>query len=521
MTLRDGARKSLWQETTTPIIPRDQPDHDSVYDVIIVGAGITGVTLGLLLQKSGKRCLILEAQNIGFGTTGGSTAHLNTLMDTPYPTLIKNFGAENAKHVADATRKALALFHEHITTYNIDCGYQEVPAFLFAQDEKQAQELTEIHEACASVGVETFFVDELPIPVMAQKILRIERQGKLHPLRYVMSLADEFRKVNGIVVENCRVLDDSAGHDPSIVEVHTTSGIFRGGSLVYATHIPIGVNLLHLRCAAYRSYAMAVKLQRGNYPEGLVYDMYDPYHYYRSQIIDGENYLIVGGEDHRTGEETNTNGCFLNLESHVRSHFDVAEVNAKWSSQYFEPADGLPYIGRLPGNASNIFVATGFGGNGITYSHVAAALLKDILLGQANDLEHLFRPGRVKPVAGFTEFVKHNSEVVKSFVGRWLGQEKLSELSGLAHGDGAVVKYENETMAIYKDEYGDVYAVNPTCTHLKCSVAWNAAEKSWDCPCHGARYSFTGEVLTGPASKPLEPIEIRTIEGEGYIAPAV
>jgi nitrite reductase/ring-hydroxylating ferredoxin subunit len=258
---------------------------------------------------------------------------------------------------------------------------------------------------------------------------------------------------------------------------------------------------------------MAVKLADEQYPDGLMYDMYDPYHYYRTQQIDGEKYLIVGGEDHRTGDEPNTNGCFLKLESHIRSHFNVKEITHRWSSQYFEPADGLPYIGHLPGNPENVFVATGYGGNGITYSHVAAIVLKGLVLTQESPYGSLFSPARVKPVAGFTDFVKHNVEVVSYLVGGWLGQDQLPELADLGAGEAKVVKYEKDSIALYKDENHMLHAVNPACTHMKCSVNWNAAEKSWDCPCHGARYSFEGKVITGPATKDLDPVEIReTVE---------
>jgi Rieske Fe-S protein len=299
-----------------------------------------------------------------------------------------------------------------------------------------------------------------------------------------------------------------------ILHIETSAGEFQAGKLVYATHIPMGINLLHLRCPAYRSYAMAVTLEDDAYPEELAYDMYDPYHYYRTQLIDGEKFLIVGGEDHRTGEEPNTNGCFLKLESHVRSHFKVKTIANQWSSQYFEPVDGLPYIGHLPGNPDNVFVATGYGGNGITYSHVAAIALKHLLFEENDPFKNVFSPTRLKPVAGFTDFVKHNADVVKQFVGKWFGKEELQGAVSLAPGEGKVVSYNNHTLALYKDDQGSLHAVDSACTHMKCSVSWNAAEKSWDCPCHGARYSFTGEVITGPANKNLEEVEIRSSEKE-------
>jgi glycine/D-amino acid oxidase-like deaminating enzyme/nitrite reductase/ring-hydroxylating ferredoxin subunit len=508
MVLRDGARKSLWQETVAGFLPAVEPEQQQ-FDVVIVGGGITGISLGVHLQRSGKKCLLLEAQTLGFGTTGGTTAHLNTMMDTPYPKMISDFGLDNAKLVARAAREAIELVKENIRTYSIDCGFEEVPAYLFSQNGDQTKELEEIHDACLKVGVDCSFVNELPVSIAYEKVLKIERQAKFHPLRYILKLAEVFQNQGGVIIESCRVTGTDKVSD--VIEVETSNGKYSGHHVVFATHIPIGVNLIHFRCAAYRSYAMAVKLEDNAYPDSLIYDMYDPYHYYRTQNIDGENYLVVGGDDHRTGEETNTNGCFLKLESHVRSHFNVSQVVSQWSSQYFEPADGLPYIGHLPGNPENVLVATGYGGNGITYSHVAAITLSAMILGNKTEYENVFRPARIKPVAGFTEFVKHNAEVVKQFVGRWFGQDKLHEAADLAQGEGKLVKYEGESLALYKDDSGVLHACNPACTHVKCAVTWNAAEKSWDCPCHGARYSVDGEVLTGPASKDLEKIELRTL----------
>lgn len=508
MIARDGRCVSLWQDTANPFPAVTDKFVNAVFDVAIVGGGITGITLGLLLQKQGKKCIVLEAKNLCFGTTGGTTAHLNTLLDNPYSTIIKDFGKDGAEIVVRATKDALNLFESNVSEFNIDCGFERTPAFLFSQDEKQTDELNDIYNACNEVGVEVQYSNGIPIPFNFRKALEIAGQGKLHPVRYVHALAKAFEDLGGAIVEQCRVQNIE---EDETISIETSLDNLKASTIVYATHIPPGINLLHLRCPAYRSYAMSVKLQDDNYPSELCYDMYDPYHYYRTQIIDGEKYLIVGGEDHRTGENANTSKCFLQLESHIRSNFNVAEITHRWSSQYYEPVDGLAYIGKLPGARENVLVATGYGGNGITYSHIAALELTELILRKESRYNDLFSPTRIKPVAGFTEFVKHNTDVVAQFVGKWFATERLEEFSSLAPDEGKVVKLNNETMALYKDESGSLHAVNPTCTHMKCSVSWNAAEKSWDCPCHGARYSIEGEVLNGPADANLESIELRSL----------
>jgi Rieske Fe-S protein len=295
--------------------------------------------------------------------------------------------------------------------------------------------------------------------------------------------------------------------------VTTAVGEFIAQYFIYATHIPPGVNLLHFRCAPYRSYVIAVKLENENdYPNALVYDMYDPYHYYRTQEIDGQKYFIVGGEDHKTGHHENTEECFRKLEAHVRKHFRVTQVVNKWSSQYYEPTDGLPYIGHLPGHPGTMYVATGYGGNGMILSNVAALTLTDMIVSGQSENEELYDPNRIKLVAGFSNFMKEAADVVGKLINAVLPGEKLEELVDMAPGEARVVKYEGHKLAIYRDENGQVHALNSACTHIKCEVAWNSAEKTWDCPCHGSRFSFTGEVLTAPARKDLEQIRVESLQ---------
>jgi glycine/D-amino acid oxidase-like deaminating enzyme/nitrite reductase/ring-hydroxylating ferredoxin subunit len=420
--------------------------------------------------------------------------------------VIDDFGEENARLLAQAIQSSLNLFKEHVETLRIDCGYSQKDGYVYAQTDEQIDQLNKIVEATQKVGVPVSWTNQIPVPVEFKKAALFPGQAQIHPTRYVLALASEFEKLGGIIAEQCAV--EKFDNNDGVLSFETTKGIVKAKQLVYATHIPPGINLLHFRCAPYRSYAMAVTLNDQSYPGALAYDLYDPYHYYRTQEIDGEKFLIVGGEDHKTAHQVNTEACFNQLESHVRKYFSVKDIAYKWSSQYFEPSDGLAYIGHLPGNPDNVFVASGYSGNGITYSHIAAITLRDLLTTGDSVYAKLFAPGRVKPVAGFTAFVKENADVVAQFFGKRFKQSDLESLAGLAPGEGKVVKYEGESLALYKDEKGGLHAVNPVCTHAKCVVDWNSAEKSWDCPCHGARYSVDGEVLTGPARKGLEVIAI-------------
>lgn len=505
MIARDGACTSIWQDSMEPFVPTNKPVTGKVYDVAIIGGGITGLSTAWLLQKAGKQCIVLEAKNIGFGTTGGTTAHLNTMLDTPFHVMIKNFGEDNAKLVAHAAKEAMALIKQNIDELQIDCGFKEVPGYTFSQTEEEAKELQKMFESCRQVGVEVSYTDTIPVPITHNKAMVFDKQAQFHPLQYVYGLAKAFEEAGGVIVENTRV--GSIEGDALIKIINHKTYLAK--AVVFATHIPIGINLLHLRCTPYRTYAMAIRLKHEkDYPHGLVYDFKDPYHYYRTHETGGIKYLIAGGCDHRTAAEENTEKFFLQLEAHVRKHFEVDEVMYAWSSQYFEPVDGLPYIGHLPGHNENVLVATGFSGNGMIYSSVAAITISKMLLGDDTPYIKLFDPNRVKPVAGFVNFIKQNAVVAGEMIGKIWPADKMQALAELAPGDSKVVKYEDATIAIHKDEHGNLHALHSECTHMKCTIAWNSAESSWDCPCHGARFSIDGEVLTAPASTNLEKVTI-------------
>ncbi len=509
MLQRDGALLSLWQGTTDAKSYTSQTDlpKNVEWDVIVVGGGITGVSTALLLQEAGLRCAIAEANTLCFGTTGGTTAHLNTVLDTPYTTIAENFSRQDAKRVADAAKDAIELVQRNCEKYSIDAAFEAQTAYIFSRTDGQTEQLENMRAASVDAGVGMAYTDAMSLAMPRQKTVAAAGQAKFHPTRYVLGMARAFNAMGGLIIEHCRV---QGADDGEKITVHTDRGDLVCSNLIYATHIPPGMSLLDTRCAPYRSYAIAVTLH-GKYPDGLIYDLDEPYHYYRSQVIDGKSYLIVGGEDHKTGHVADTESCFLALDSHVRKYFEVDEVKYRWSSQYYEPVNGLPYIGHMPGEPGHRFVATGFSGNGMIYGSVAALLFRDLLLEGRDRYERLFDPGRIKPLAGFSKFVHENADVLKKWVGKFLPADKLKELAALTPGDGNVVRFENETIALYKSEEGELKALSPTCPHMGCHVGWNSAEKTWDCPCHGARYAVDGTMITGPAAHDLEPVSIAAL----------
>ncbi|HLP05609.1 MAG TPA: FAD-dependent oxidoreductase [Paludibacter sp.] len=503
---RDGARISLWQADMPGYVPVSRDFPLELFDVAIIGGGITGLATAVQLQKNGKKCVVVEKSTIGFGSTGGTTAHFNTFFDTTYDQVQKDFGKENAWLLHEAAIEALNTLESNIRDYNIACDFEYKDAYLFAKDKKQAEELDRIVKASQEAGLRIAYSGDILIDRPFEKAALIEQQAQFHPVRYVYALANAFEKGGGVILQGCMM--ESFDDDELPITVKTSSGVIHSRQLVFATHIPPGLNILHFRCAPYRSYVLAVKLKNDAYPGGLVYDMDVPYHYYRTQRIGGQQYLVFGGEDHKTGHDEDAYSHFGNLETYLGTHFDLEEVSYRWSSQFYEPGDGLAYIGRFPGHSENVFVATGFGGDGMPYSHMAAKLLGDLILHGQSRYEKLFDPGRIKPIAGFSSFVSENADVIKEFIAKRISIEKVENLDELAPGEARIIRYKGEQIAVYRNDSGILMAIDPVCTHARCIVQWNNAEKTWDCPCHGARYTVEGEILTGPATRKLGEIEM-------------
>ncbi|HYO22938.1 MAG TPA: FAD-dependent oxidoreductase, partial [Flavisolibacter sp.] len=295
---RDGATISLWQKNMPDYTAGQTASTDTTFDVLIAGGGITGITTALLLQKAGKKVIVAEAHSLCFGTTGGTTSHINSFLDTSYDQIESDFGKNASQLVSKATRQSRELFNRNVKDYNINCGFEEKDGYVYAQTPEQVEQLDKMYEASKTAGAEVEYVEQIPVPVEFEKAIRYRGQLQLHPTRYVLALAKAFEASGGVIVQSSPV--EKFEKEDDGLRIETGSGTIRAKNLIWATHIPPGINLLHFRNAPYRSYAISVKLNNDAYPDALAYDMYDPYHYYRTQDIDGEKHLIVGGEDHKT-----------------------------------------------------------------------------------------------------------------------------------------------------------------------------------------------------------------------------
>ena len=503
ITQRDSQNQSPWQESTFIPGKAQQIDLSGVTDTVVVGAGITGITTALMLQKAGRKCIVLEAGNIGFGTTGGTSAHLNTFFDTTYPEIESDFGKDAARLVADSGKEAFSIIKALVDEYQIDCDFEYKEGFLFSENEKETRQLKTILESSVNAGIAAEKSETNDVPVPFEMALRFSKQGQFHPLKYINALASAFIDLGGIILEDTFVSD--AKTEDGIIELNAGKQIIKTANLVYATHIPPGITAFSFRSAPYRSYVLGVKLKDNNYPTGLAYDMQEPYHYFRTHQIDGQKYLIIGGEDHKTGH-SDPEQAFANLESYLNQYYQVDSIAYRWSSQYYVPADGLPYIGRLATAGDSTYIATGFNGNGMMFGTLSAKIISDQILGIENPYTDLYSPSRLSPIAGFTDFVRENADVAWHFIADRFGGEALDAISQLKNGEGKVAELQGTKLALYKDSNGKVTALKPVCTHAGCIVTFNAAEQSWDCPCHGGRYDLSGKVISGPPQKNLEQV---------------
>lgn len=503
MPLPDRTR-SLW-EAEAPASAYPPLREDVSVHAAVIGAGITGLTAALRLVEEGLTVAVLEMHHVGGGETGRTTAHLTEIVDNGYATIASDFGDEGAALVARSSREAIDWIERTVAALSIPCRFERVPGFLYSERGDHMERVRDEVEHARKAGLPAVFTREVPLPFRTLGALRLDRQAQFHPREYLSGLASRIVSRGGLIFEGTRA---EAVHDGEPCHVDTEHGRIAAQSVIVATNVPINRVALITKLPAYRSYAMAARV-RGEAPRGLFWDTEDPYHYTRAYAASGGSMVIIGGGDHKTGTTRDTEAHHAALADYACRRFPVERIDHQWSGQIIEPVDGLPYIG-LNTASSRVYVATGYAGNGMTYGTLAGLITADLVLERPNAYARLYDATRVKPVAAAVDYVSENvtypAHILRDRVAAL--DVEGTDLDAVPRGSGRIVRLEGRKCAVYRDERGEVHALSPVCPHMGCDVAWNAAEASWDCPCHGSRFTSTGQVLNGPAVRPLAAAEV-------------
>lgn len=493
-----GSHRSIWFEgVDAPSHPRLEGERS--VDVAVVGAGITGLTTALLLLREGLSVFVLDQAEVAGGTSGHTTAKITSQHHLTYASL----RAAHGKPTALAYGAAMEAAKEQVATLatGIDCDLRRRPAHVYATSESEVAQLERELRAAREAGLPAFLDDSAPVPFPTRASLRFDDQLELHPRRYLLGLAARFTAEGGQIFEHTRALhvDES---DECVIR--TDRGRIRARDVVVATLLPfLDRGGYFARAHATRSYVVTARV-RGDLPAAMLISAGSPLRSIRAVPHGDEELLMVGGEGHRPGSSAAQPARYDALVDFAREHWDVAEITHRWSAQDYSSDDGVPYIGRLNFASRHIRVATGFKKWGMTAGTLAGQLLRDDIMGRKNPWAPVFASTRIRPLAEGPRFLAENARIGYHFVADRVLERGQRDIGDLAPGEGAIVNAEGHKVAGYRDDDGQLHAVSARCTHLGCQVAWNAAERTWDCPCHASRFAPDGRILQGPATRPLE-----------------
>ncbi len=519
MKPKDGKTTSVWVAARAGVdIPTYPPlSSDLTCDVCVVGAGIAGLTTAYLLAREKKRVVVVDYGPIGDGQTGRTSAHLSSEFDDRYYHVRDTYGEGVARAIYESHCGAIDAIQEISARENIDCDFARLDGYLFLGRNDEIETLDREAAAAQLAGFSTAQrLDRAPVEGFETgPCIRFPRQGRFHPLKYISGLCRAVEKLGGEIHCGNRVTDVQGGDlsKNELCEARTENGpTIRARAIVVATNTPAPINDwmgIYTTQASYRTYVIGVRVPRGSVSDALYWDTEDPYHYIRverSSEDEKHDTLLVGGEDHKTGQFEPNDAPFAKLEKWTRDHFPRAqEVTYRWSGQVQEPDDGIAFIGKAPTAKPNVYVITGDSGQGLTHGTLGGILVRDLILGRPNAWEQTYNPER-KMVGGLTDFLKENLNVVAKYKD-YVTPGEVSSEAEVQPGTGALMRDGLKKVALYRDTAGVLHKCSPVCTHMGCIVQWNHVESSWDCPCHGSRFDPYGKVTMGPAITDLKKLE--------------
>jgi glycine/D-amino acid oxidase-like deaminating enzyme/nitrite reductase/ring-hydroxylating ferredoxin subunit len=503
---------SIWEKVAARDITYPALDNDIHVDIAIIGAGITGLTAALQLIEEGRQVAVFEAHSVGSGTTGFSTGNLYIPIQPYYQKIRSKFDQEMVQVIAHARRGAIQYIEKTVTENGIDCHFSRRPSYFFIDDLREEEFLDNEVAALKEADIDINYTNDFPLPVPYSKAAMLPNQARFNPLLYAQGLAEIITSRGGVIYENSAILSTEE-HDTNC-ELRTKHFSITANKIIMGTHTPKGINKLQMLLAPYRSYAVAVHL-KGRYPNGHFWSMSKPHYITSTHAVysDEIDTLVVAGGHHKTGHPQHHDNAhyFQDIERYIHKYFDVESIDSRWSAQHYQSADDVPYIGLASRHSKHSYVATGYFADGLVYGTVAGLIIPSMILGKDNQVIDSFNPNRFTPIASAKEFLKENIGVLGDYLSDIPGHVEAHHFSEIAKGEGKIIAVNNEKFAAYRDEKSKLYVVSAVCTHMKCIVNWNNAEKSWDCPCHGSRFTVDGAVIEGPALVNLTPKEVKPL----------
>jgi glycine/D-amino acid oxidase-like deaminating enzyme/nitrite reductase/ring-hydroxylating ferredoxin subunit len=497
-----GLGTSLWMSTVA--LPTTALERNEHADVCVVGAGISGLTTAYCLARDGRSVVMVDDGPIGGGETSRTTAHLVNALDDYYHEIERRHGETGARLAAESHSAAIDTIERIVSEAEIRCDFRRVDGYLVGAHDDDSRLLSEELHAAWRAGLSVEQTEHVPVDFHDfGAAIRFPNQAQLHPMKYLNGVAAALRERGVRLYTGVHVTEVEDGEQVRLVA--ESGPTITARAAVVATNTPMLNRLvIHTKQAAYRTYALAARIPRGSVPPILLWDTDDPYHYVRTHEENGSglDWLIVGGEDHKTGQAADNSTFYESLEAWMRERFPMAKaVEHRWSGQVMEPVDGMGFIGRNPGD-ENTYIVTGDSGNGMTHGTIAGLLISDLIAGRKNAWEKLYDPAR-NPLRGVTEFARENLNAAGQYA-ELLTAGKVTSVSELARGEGTIMRRGVSKFAVYRDYQEGLHYFSATCPHLGCVVQWNGAEKTWDCPCHGSRFDKRdGHVLNGPATRGL------------------
>ncbi len=490
--------KSVWEGTAITTHSYSTLSTDLTADVVVIGAGISGLTTALHLAEAGLSVIVLEAMQIGLGTTGNSTGNLYATVDQHLTEIKKKWGPDVTKKVVSARTHAILEIENIIRRFNIDCDFERVTFnhFLETSSKEMEEFMEKEYEVMQECGLNPIIDSSCGLPFKVTRVLSIPNQAQFHPLKYIRGLAQSLPR-------NCQIFENSAVLDYDEAEgvVKTATNKVTAKHIVMATHVPKGVFAVQTVLGPYREFGVAAPLTSSTMPAGIFWGLDQPKHSLRICRHGSDTYVMVIGDKFKTGHPENTFDYINELQKYLKEKLGVTDYQYTWGGQQYKPADMLPYIGQ---HSDKMYYMTGFSTDGLVYGALSARIVSDMILGNHNQWKEVFNSSRHTPLKSAKEFIKENADNVVQYIKDIPWKVDAKKVAEIKPGEGKIIQEGGEKIAVYKNINGQIEAVSAVCTHMKCIVNWNTAENTWDCPCHGSRFKTNGEVIEGPAITPLK-----------------